>query len=564
MRTRSGGELLVECLRSLGASTSFGVPGESYLAVLDALHDARGSFDFVSCRQEGGAAFMAAAWGKLTGAPGVCFVTRGPGATNASIGVHTAHQDSSPMLLFVGQVATGMRDREAFQEIDYRAFFGTVAKWVVEIDAVERIPEIVSRAWTTAVSGRPGPVVVALPEDVLTATTNVPPLRRAVVVHEPAPSLAALLAVRDALATAHRPLLLVGGGGWTAAGRSNLKRLVERLGMPALVAFRFQDLLDHTLGTYAGDAGVGMLPATKTLFAEADLVLALNVRFGEMTTDGWTLMDVPVPRQTLLHVHASSAELGKVYAAEVAVQAGPNAFVASLLAAVDIGEAAVPDASRLTDWTSRARHLHVESLERPAQPGPLDMGEVVRVLEARLPADAILTNGAGNFAVWTNKYFQFHANQRLLAPQSGSMGYGLPAAISAKIRHPARCVVCIAGDGDLQMTMQELGSAMQADARPVVLVVDNRSYGTIRMHQEETYPERVSGTTIENPDFGAIAGAYGFHTERVERTDEVEAAIERALASKTGALVHLVLSIDALSPRRSLAAIRSAARTSSD
>ena len=552
MEQRNGGKILVECLQALGATTSFGVPGESYLAVLDALHDTQGALDFTLCRNEGGAGFMAAAYGKLTGQPGLCFVTRGPGATNASIGVHTAMQDSSPMILFIGQVGRGMRGREAFQEIDYRAYFGTVAKWATEIDDVDRIPEVIARAWITAVSGRPGPVVVALPEDMLTDTSATPALTGPVSVHEAAPADSTVGAVLEALAQAKRPLIMMGGGGWTPGGSQALQRFAEASDLPVLASFRYQDWYDNHSQTYAGDAGVGMTPATKALMREADLILAINTRFGENTTDGYTLLSVPVPEQTLIHVHPSDRELGKVYQPDLAVHAGPNAFAEALAAHELSGDWA--------DWRAQAREGFEAGFDLPDLPSPVDMGKVTAFLRERLPADAVLTNGAGNFTVWPNKFFKFGPDQRLLAPQSGAMGYGLPAAVAAKVACPERTVVCFAGDGDFQMNCQELGTAMQANAQPIVLILNNGIYGTIRMHQERTYPERISGTSLENPDFVMLAQSYGYHAERVEKTEDFEAAFERAMISTTGAVLELNISPEALTPRQTLSQMRDTAK----
>jgi acetolactate synthase I/II/III large subunit len=544
---RNGGQLLVACLEALGARRSYGVPGESYLAVLDALHDMKGKVDFLLCRNEGGAAFMAAAHGKLTGTPGICFVTRGPGATNASIGVHTAMQDSSPMLLFVGQVATFDKAREAFQEIDYRAYFGSVAKWATEIDQVDRIPEILSRAWTTALSGRPGPVVIALPEDMLTSMTDAAPCKP-VTIAEAAPAPAAIEALADELNAAKRPLIITGGGGWHEHGCRDLQAFAETNAIPVLAAFRFHDRFDNMSEVYAGDAGVGMFPQTRKLVAEADLIIAVNVRFGEMTTDAWSLLEVPNPEQRLVHVHASDREIGKIYAAHVPVHSGPNQFAAAIRDMRVSGGWA--------DWCKAAREGYLAYVDAPAQPGPVDMAAIMAGLRDTLPDDVILTNGAGNFAIWPNRFFRFGPGQRLLAPQSGAMGYGVPAAIAAKANHPDRLVVCFAGDGDFQMNCQELGSAMQAGCQPVILILNNGTYGTIRMHQERTYPERVSGTELQNPDFVTLAKAYGFHGERVETTADFAAAFERACASKTGAVLDLAVSAEALSPRQTLSQMR--------
>jgi acetolactate synthase-1/2/3 large subunit len=552
MITRSGGQLLVECLIALGATKAFGVPGESYLAVLDALHDTAGSLDYVLCRNEGGAAFMASAYGKLTGNPGLCFVTRGPGATNASIGVHTAMQDSSPMLLFVGQVGTGMRGREAFQEVDYRAVFKTLAKWVVEIDDPARIPELVARAWTAALTGRPGPVVVALPEDMLTAATDVAPLSGPGRIFEPAPPTGALEACAALLLSAQRPLILMGGANWAEDGRAALQSFAEASDIPVIAAFRYQDQFDNASQVFAGEAGVGMPPHVKALIRDADVILAINVRFGEMTTDGYSLLSAPVPRQKLIHVHGSDLEIGKVYAPTIGVHAGPNAFAKALN----------PVRGGWANWRSDARSAYLASFAAPTQPGPVDMVAVTAWLRDNLPDDVILTNGAGNFTVWPNKFFRFGPKARLLAPQSGAMGYGLPAAIAAKVAYPDRTVVCFAGDGDFQMNCPELGTAMQAGAQPIVLILNNGIYGTIRAHQERSYPARVSGTVLENPDFVALARAYGFYAERVESTVDFASAFGRARASRTGAVLELIISPEALTPRQTLSQMRDAALAS--
>lgn len=546
---RNGGGLLVDCLMALGATKAFGIPGESYLAVLDALHDTQGRLDFVLCRNEGGASFMAAAWGKLTRQPGICLVTRGPGVTNAAIGIHTAMQDSAPMLVFVGQVGTGMKGREAFQEIDYPAVFGSMAKWAVEIDRVERIPEIIARAWKTATTGRPGPVVIALPEDMLTSTTDTPPLTGPAEIAEPAPLPAALDRALAMLGTARRPLILTGGCNWTPEGKAALQGFAEASDIPVLAAFRFQDNFDNTSPVYAGEAGVGMPPHVRRLIAECDVLLAVNVRFGEMTTDGYSLLRVPQPEQALIHVHASDGEIGKVYQPRLGIQAGPNAFAQALR----------PATGGWSDWRKAARAGYRTSMQAPAQPSPVDMAAVMDHLRGCLPEDVIVTHGAGNFAVWPDKFLAYGSRARLLAPQSGAMGYGLPAAIAAKIAHPSRTVVCVAGDGDFQMTCAEMATATQAGAQPIVLVLNNGIYGTIRAHQERHYPARVSGTTLVNPDFVALAKAYGFHAERVGTTADFAGAFQRALQSKSGALLDLDISPEALTPRQTLTQMREAA-----
>jgi len=549
---RNGGQLLVECLLALGATKSFGVPGESYLAVLDALHDTPGRLDFVLCRNEGGASFMAAAYGKLAGKPGICFVTRGPGATNASIGVHTAMQDSVPMILFVGQVGTEMKGREAFQELDYKAVFGSMAKWAVEIDQVERIPEIVSRAWTMAVSGRPGPVVIALPEDMLTSLTTAPGLSGPVDLVEPAPAASTMKHVREMLVSAKRPVILYGGCNWKDGSMAIVQRFAEASDIPVVAVFRYQDQYDNASPTFCGEAGVGMVASIKELLKNADVILAINNRFGENSTDGYTLFEVPQPQQKIIHVHGSDLEIGKIYRPALGIHSGPNAF-ANALGALE------PIKGGWADWRAKARAAYEKGFELPDLPSPVDMGKVTAFLNDVLPDDVILTNGAGNFTVWPNKFFKFGPRARLLAPQSGAMGYGVPAAVAAKVAHPDRTVVCFAGDGDFQMNCQELATALQHGAQPIILLLNNGIYGTIRAHQERTYPARVSGTSMINPDFVALAKSYGFHAERVESTVDFGAAFERARASKTGALLDLDISPEALTPRQTLSQMRNAA-----
>ena len=551
MRT-TGARLLVDCLLAQGATTIFGVPGESYLAVLDALHDVGDRVRLVPNRQEGGAGFMAAAWGKLTGAPGIAFVTRGPGATNAAIGVHTARQDSSPMILFVGQIARGMREREAFQEVDYRAAFGPLAKWATEIDDADRIPEIVARAFAVALSGRPGPVVIALPEDMLSGPAEGVP-GPAVAVPKASPSPTEVAETLRLLAAAERPLILAGGGGWGAEGREGLRAFAEAAAIPVVTDFRCHDLIDNASPAYAGDAGLGKAPHVRALLGEADVLLAVGTIFGEIVSDGYSLFGVPRMAARLIHAHASIDELNRVHTADLPVAAHPDRLMPLLAAA------APPPSPARRARLAEAHAAWRASLATPPQPGGLDMGAVVRHLEAVLPPGAILTNGAGNFAIWTNKHLPFTRGMRLLGPQSGAMGYGLPAAIAARIARPDATVVCLTGDGDFQMTMQELGCAMQAGAAPIVLLVNNRSYGTIRMHQERTFPGRVSFTDIENPDFVAIGRAYGLHAERVNETAGFPDAFDRATISATGALIELVVDTESLTPRQTLSAMREAA-----
>ena len=542
----TGGEILIDCLLALGSKKAFGIPGESYLAVLDAIYDKREDFDFILCRNEGGAAFMASAHGKLTQEPGLCFVTRGPGAMNAAIGVHTARQDSSPMILFVGQVGTALKGREAFQEIDYETAFRDVAKWSVEINESDRIPEIISRAWLTAVSGRPGPVVVALPEDILTDETDALPLISPVHIEKGVPVSETIEKVQFALSDCKRPLIIIGSSTWSQAGQNALKSFAESSKIPVVAAFRYQDQFDNFSSAFCGEAGVGMPAHVRELIVASDLIIAINIRFGEMTTDAYSLLKVPIPDQKLIHVHSAESELGKIYLPDIAIHADPNEFSRCLENV----------SGRWEDWFSSARRKYLDSLIAPKQPSMVDMGLVMQYLQKVLPSDVIITNGAGNFAVWPNKFYQFAGYSRLLAPQSGAMGYGVPAAIAAKSAFPNRTVVCFAGDGDFQMTCQELSTAAQIGIFPIILILNNSSYGTIRVHQEKNYPGRVSCTDIVNPNFTALAESFGFLGLRVGTTDEFYVAFESALNSERGAVLDLNVSSESLVPRQSLSDIR--------
>jgi acetolactate synthase-1/2/3 large subunit len=557
---RLAGHALVEALVAQGVDTAFGVPGESYLAVLDGLHEHRERIRFVACRQEGGAAFMAEAQGKLTGRPGICFVTRGPGATNAAIGVHTAFQDSTPMVLFVGQVASDQRDREAFQEVDYRQMFGPgtlgLAKWVAEVHSADRLPEYVARAFHTALQGRPGPVVLALPEDMLTTPTSAPVLPRV----EPAqawPAPGALRALRERLLAAERPFMIVGGSGWSAESAQALQRFAENWQLPVGCAFRFQDAFDNRHPQYAGDVGIGINPALAQRIRDADLVLAVGVRLGEMTTGGYTLLEAPRPAQTLVHLHAGAEELGRVYAADLLLQcslAGAGKALETIAAPTTLPWRAWTEAAA-ADFARNREHAPVE---------PLDLAVVVKTVERLAPPDTVYTNGAGNFSGWLHRFLRYpglqHHGRTQLAPTSGAMGYGLPAAVAASLLQPQRTVVNVAGDGDFLMTGQELATAVAHGAtRLVSIVVDNGSYGTIRMHQEREYPGRVSGSALVNPDFVTLARAYGWQAARVERTAEFEPAFAQALADGRPTLLHLKLDADVITSRTTLAAIRDAA-----
>jgi acetolactate synthase-1/2/3 large subunit len=553
--TRTGGQILVDQLRIHGVDTAFCVPGESYLAALDALADARAEIRLVVCRQEGGAANMADAYGKLTGRPGICFVTRGPGATNASIGVHTAFQDSTPMLLLVGQVARDALGREAFQEVDFVRMFAPLAKHAEQVADAARIPEIVSRAFHTACAGRPGPVVLAFPEDVLAERAEVRDAARYRVAQaHPGPE--ELAALRELLMGAARPLMIVGGGGWTPETSADILAYAEANGLPAAAAFRWQDCFDNRSPLYAGDVGIAVNPKLAQRIKDADLLLVVGPRLGEATTSGYTLVDVPRPRQRLVHVHPDPEELGRVYQADLPILSGLPQFAAAARALPPV------DGSRFAAWAEAARADYLENLKHRPLPGDLDMGEVMAFLRGRLPPDAIVTNGAGNFSVWAHRFYQFAQYRTQLGPTSGAMGYGVPAAVAAKVVHPERIVVCFAGDGDFLMTGQELATAVQEEAAAVFLVINNGMYGTIRMHQERHYPGREYGTALVNPDFAAYARAFGAHGEVVERTEEFAPAFERALAAGGPALLELRVDPEAISPRATLTEIRESARRS--
>jgi acetolactate synthase-1/2/3 large subunit len=523
--SRSGGQILVDALQVHGVDTAFGVPGESYLDVLDALHDS--NIRFVINRQEGGAAFMADAYGKLTGKPGICFVTRGPGATNASIGVHTAYQDSTPMILFIGQVGTDFMDREAFQEIDYRRMYGQMAKWVAQIDRADRIPEYIARAFQVATSGRPGPVVLALPEDMLVAKAEVLDTRRYQPV-QASPSQQQIDTLRAMLKEAKKPLLLLGGGTWTDAACADVQKFAEANGLPVTCAFRFQDLLDNEHPHYVGDVGIGINPKLAARVKEADVLIAFGPRLGEMTTSGYSLLNSPVPQQRLVHIHPDPQELGSVYQAELMI-AGGAPETARMLAAMEPVDSSA--------WRHTVEEAKAELRAWQQQPpifkdgtAPLDLWQLVQDLQAALPRDTIITNGAGNYATWAHRFWRYGAMRTQLAPTSGAMGYGVPAGVAAKIVHPERTVVTFAGDGEFMMTGQELATAVQYRAGLVLIVFNNGMFGTIRMHQEREYPGRVSGTELHNPDFAALAQAYGGHGEVVEKTADFAPALQRAVA----------------------------------
>jgi len=555
MTQQLAGHLLVDCLLAQGVSHAFGVPGESYLAVLDGLHARRDQIQFITCRQEGGAAFMAEAHGKLTGRPGVCMVTRGPGATNASIGVHTAFQDSTPMVLLVGDVASDCRDREAFQEVDYSSFFGPstrgFAKRVERIDDADRIPEYVARAFATAMNGRPGPVVLVLPEDMLTRMTAARPLPRVEAVQawsDPG----ALRTLREMLLACRQPLVIAGGGGWTPQSAQALQRFAENWRLPVGNAFRFQDTFDNHHPLYAGDVGIGLNPKLAARIKASDLIIAIGPRLGEMTTGNYSLIEAPQPKQKLVHIHASAEELNRVFQADLAINATMNAAARSL--EVLTAPVSVPWAA----WTAAANEDYLANLEPQALPGNIDMPEIVGVLQKHLPPDAVLTNGAGNFASWMHRFYRHHGlakgHKTQLAPTVGAMGYGVPAGIAAAIT-TGRVVFTIAGDGDFLMNGQELATAVQHGVKTIIVLLNNGMYGTIRMHQEKQYPRHQSGSSLNNPDFAALARAYGYAGVRIARTEQFESELLAAISRPEGTLIEVTLDPEVITTRATLSSI---------
>ncbi|NLD55599.1 MAG: thiamine pyrophosphate-binding protein [Burkholderiaceae bacterium] len=566
-RARSAGRILVDQLLVHGVTRAFCVPGESYLPVLDALHDVPDRIALTVCRQEGGAANMAEAWGKLGDGPGICFVTRGPGATNAAIGLHTARQDSTPMILFVGQVGSDFVEREAFQEVDYRRMFGSMVKWVASIDRADRIPEMVSHAFHAATSGRCGPVVLALPEDMLAEEATVPDGRRYAPA-QAAPSPEAMRSFAALLESASRPLLLIGGSAWSDEGRAALTRFAHRHDLPVACAWRFQDAFDNCDSHYVGEIGIGVNPRLGERLRDADLVVAVGARLGEMTTSGYSLLEVPLPRQQLIHVYPDPDELGRVYTPTLSIVSSGDAWARALdsLApdSASAGPAAGrPDAAARRQWLEQAQADYARWREPRQQPGELDYPAAILHLDRTLPPDAIIANGAGNFASPLHRFYRHRQHKTQLSPSSGAMGYGVPAAIAAALRHPGRTVLAVTGDGDFLMTGQELATARQYGAAITVLLVNNGMYGTIRMHQERHFPGRVHGTDLANPEFDALARAYGCFGERVTRTGEFPAALERALqANRSGipALLELVVDPQAITANQTLDEIRRAAR----
>ncbi|HEX8302744.1 thiamine pyrophosphate-binding protein [Sphingomonas sp.] len=551
---RTGGRILVDNLVAQGCDRIFHVPGESFLAVLDALHDTP-RIDLVTCRQEGGVGFMACADGAMTQRPGVAFVTRGPGATNASIGVHVAMQDSQPMLLFIGDVARGMRDREGFQEVDFPAFFAPIAKWATRIEDARRIPEYIARAWNVAMSGRPGPVVIALPEDMLCDMVEAvdrpelgSPISQSI-------STAWSVEIAEMVALSQNPIAIVGGAGWSPLCGRNFASAAEKLGLPVACAFRRQDAFPNGSKVWAGNLGYGPNPKLVQRVKDADLVLVVGARLGEATTDGYTLITPDHPGQRLIHVHPDPNEIGSVYVADWKACANMGEFTSSFRHAVT---ELMPDGP-IKMGSEAGAEAHAEWLEwstpRPRESVSLDLGQCVAAMRERIP-DAIICNGAGNFSSWWHRYWHYGAQPSQLAPTAGAMGYGVPAAVAAKLRAPDRHVVALAGDGDFMMNGQELATAVQHDADIIVLVIDNGAYGTIRMHQEREYPARLSGTSLRNPDFAALARAYGCWAETVEATREFAPALDRALAQSGVRLLHLKTDVEFITPGTTVTAIR--------
>ncbi len=548
---RHGGSILAKALEAQGVDTVYCVPGESYLAALDGLYDSN-RIKTIVCRQEGGTAMMAEAHGKLTGRPGVCFVTRGPGATNSSIGVHIAHQDSTPMVMFVGLPAREHFDREAFQDFDFLNMFRALAKGAEIITDVKRIPEYVSRAFHKAMSGRPGPVVLGLPEDMLTDLADVEPAPM-VVPALSAPRAGDMDEVQKLLAKSEKPIVIVGGAGWSASTRNDLADAAGKLNLPVGCAFRFQDYFDNRHPCYAGHIGIGPDPALAKAITESDLVIAIGARLGEATTSGYTLLAPPVPKQPLIHVHPDPDELGMVYRPTLGIAASPQTFVAALAKLTPTG------AEKRAKWVKKLNDGYKKFLEPETTPGAVKLEQVARILDDVLPENAIVTNGAGNCNGFFNRYFVYKTWRSQLAPSCGAMGYGLPAAIAAKLHQPERPVVAIAGDGCFMMNGQELATACQYGANIVVLVVNNGMYGTIRMHQEREYPGRVMATSLVNPDFAALARSYGAHGETVEETGQFRSALIRSLDAGKPALIELKTDPEALTAKMTLTQIRKAA-----
>ena len=545
--SRNAAQKLVDVLIAQGVERVFCVPGESYLSVLDALYEARGRIETIVCRHEAAAANMAEATGKLTGRPGVAFVTRGPGACHAGIGVHTAQQDSSPMILFIGQIARGDREREAFQEVDYRAFFGPMTKWTAEIDEAERVPELVERAFHVAMQGRMGPVALALPEDMLVeaadacVSARVEPVRSA-------PDADAIARVGAILATVELPMLVLGGSGWNGIGLAGLDAFLSKTRIPAALSFRRKDILSNDHDCYVGDLGLGTNPKLLARLKSADLVIALGARLGENPSQGYTLFSREESVAKLVHIHPDPVELGRVWPVRVGLCADVN-LAAQALAGLDVGKS-------FDAWRVDAR-TDYEKFSAPIEvPAAVNLSHVFAYLNEALPADAIVANDAGNFAAWLHRFYRHRAPHTQLGPTSGAMGYSLPAAIAAKLQWPERDVLCVVGDGGFMMNGNELATCVRHGVNVITLVVDNSGYGTIRMHQERNYPTRVHGTELSNPDFVTYARSFGVQAERVERTEDFPTALQRARDANAPALLHIVADMEQIAPGQSVSALR--------
>ncbi len=549
---RHGGQILIDQLALNGTQKVFCVPGESYLAALDGLYQSN-SIETIICRQEGGAAMMAEAYGKMTNQPGICFCTRGPGATNASAGVHVAMQDSTPMILFIGQVAGSMAEREAFQEIDYRRMYGDMAKWIGQIDRIERIPEYISHAFHTAMTGRPGPVVLALPEDMLSSFAEVEDARPALPA-EAKISTTDIQQLQDHLKQADNPLMIVGGPAWSSDARTQLMTFAQRVNIPVAAAFRYQDYMDNRHPNYVGDVGISIDPKLAKRVRETDLLIAFGPRLGEMTTSGYSLVDIPNPRQKLIHIHPGAEELGRVYRADMSINASLRSVAAGLESITDL------DPSKWADWTQSARTDYETYCQLLETPGDVKFEQIVNHVSNHVSDDAIITNGAGNYAGFVRRYHQYRNFRTQLAPTSGSMGYALPSAIAGKLARPDVPVICYTGDGDFMMTCQELATAVQYDIPVIIILANNGTFGTIRMHQEREYPDRISGTGLKNPDFAAMATSFGAHGETVRQTADFEGAFARALASGKPALINCFIEAEAITPQTTLSSITNTAK----
>ena len=552
-KKKSGGEVLVDALIAHGTKMVYCVPGESFLPVIDALYQNREQIQTIVCRHESGAGNMAEAYGKLCNEPGIAFVTRGPGATNASIAVHTARQDSTPMILFIGQVDTQAFGREAWQEIDYRHMFGSIAKWVDQIDDVQRLPEMIARAYSIATSGRPGPVVLALPEDMLSREVYSPVLTK-YKRSGAAPSNEDIQSLEALVEKAKKPLLMLGGGAWAKDAGEKIAEFANNHSLPIISAFRRQDIVDNLHSNYCGEAGLGMNPKLSARIQAADLILCVGARLGETTTNGYTLIDIPYPKNTLVHVHADANELGKVYQASLAINSTPTAFASAVSHLKDKGG----DQESRKAWLKEARDDYLETLKPVKARSGVNLSEVMIALQKLAPKETVISNGAGNYTLWVQRFYQYRGFRTQLAPTSGTMGYGLPAAIAAKLLDPSRPAICFAGDGCFLMTSQELATAVQYGANVIVIVVNNGTYGSIRMHQERHYPGNVWATDLNNPDFVELARSYGANAERIENTSDFEAAFQRAINANKPTVIELVTDKEILTPLLTVQDLRAA------